>query len=255
MKAIFKDEYWKMVPLWMKNASKVEMKGLKLTTQIVKNQGLRRFRPSKTITPVVSSKSIYKVQSQYSEAFSENVIQKVFESEVLKFVNLSSMPVSRILRSEVLMFLERWLGLGDEESYQNYVLSFIKGFFTVIKVNNSIQMSTARESYSRKKIERNTVFGRKKWVDQEPRIKLPEIKNSKSVEFVQPRTSIKDIKEYVSKDKGDILRWITGNNPFKTVYQDQFHSRSLQAVSPLKKDFYTSTSIKLLPDIPLDKIN
>lgn len=256
MQQIFKPEYISSVALWCRNASKLELKGLKLTLQILKNQGLRRFRPPNHAThsnPLVSSKSLSKMQSQYNEAYSENVIQKVFESEVLKFVSLSSMPVSRILKAEALMFIERWLQLNDEEVYQNYVLSFIKGFFSVIKVNSTGMMSTARESFSRKKIERIPVFGRKKWIDLEARVKLPDIQMSKSVEMIQPRTSIKDVKEFVNRDKGDFLRWIPGNNPFKTVYQDQFHSRNLQMVTPVKKDFYTSTSVKLLPD--LNKVN
>jgi len=250
--AIFKDQYHFCVPLWVKNITKAEAKGLRLAAQIVKNQGLKKFRPSKTINPSVSSRTLLNHQSQYTEAFSENVTQRYLESEVFKFVSLSSMPISKTLRSEVLMFIERWLQLKDEDIYQNYVLGFIKGFFTVVKVNDSAMISTARESFSRKKIERIPVFGRKKWVDEEFRVKLPEIKAVKSLEFLKMRTCIKDVKEVACRDHVDIIKWVSGQNPFKTVYQDQFHPKGIQTIPYRKKDFYTSTSVKLLPDFSQD---
>lgn len=251
-KSIFKGQYHSCIPLWVKNITKAEIKGLRLATQIIKNQGLKKFRPSKTIYSSVSSKTLLNHQSQYTEAYGENITQRILESEVFKFVSLSSMPISNTIRPEALMFIERWLQLKDEDMYQNYILGLVKGFFTVVKVNDSGMISTARESFSRKKIERIPVFGRKKWVDEEIRVKLPEIKAAKSVEFLKMRTCIKDVKQVACRDHNDIIKWIPGQNPFKTVYQDQFHPKGIQTVPYRKKDFYTSTSVKLLPDLKED---
>lgn len=246
---IFKDEYHSKIPLWLKNLTKSEIKGLRLATQIIKNQGLKKFHPSKSMYPSVSSKALSKTQSQYTEAYGENITQKILDSEVFKYITLSSMPISKTLKPEALMFIERWLQLKDEDIYQNYVLGMIKGFFIVTKVNDTGMVSVARESYSRKKLERIPVFGRKKWVDEEVKVKLPEIKAAKSVEMVKMKTCLNEIKEVVCRDHKEIMKWVSGNNPFKTVYQDQFHPKTLQILPYKKKDFYTSTSVKLLPDL------
>lgn len=259
-KAIFKPEYHSALPVWLSNATKSEIKGLMLASKILANQGLKKFRPPKKASLndlAHSTKNLYKVQSQYAEAFNENVQQKIFESEVLKFVKLSALPIARSLRPEFLMFLERWISLDDSDHYQSLVLSLLRGFFSVMKVNTSLPISTTRESFSRKKIERIPIHGRKKFVNEEVRTKLPEIHRYKSVEVLDSRPSKgADMKKHLNRDHKDMIKWVPSANHFKTMYQDEYKVKNLLHQSPPRKDFYTSTSVKLLPDLdPLDRIS
>ena len=253
-KTLIRTEYHPSIKIWLSNAPKSEIKGLKLSHMVVQSQGLKRFKRRKNLDiglVALSAKRLYNPQSQYSEAYSENVLKKVFESEVLKFVKLSSMPISRTLKPDSLMFLERWLTLGDEDYYQNLLLSFLRAFYSVINVNFTSPISTSHETFCKKHIEKIPLHGRKKFYNEEPRVKLPEIiSHHRSQEvLVSKNTLIRDVKEIVNRDHKDLIKWVPGTNTFKTVYQDTFHTKTVQNVSPPRKDFYTSTSIKLLPDI------
>ena len=253
-KEILKVEYHSVISVWLSNAIKAEIKGLKIASIVCKQNGLKRFKPQnvKGIHEMPSShKNIFKYQSQYNEAYSENIIQKATESEVLKYVKLSNLPISRTLKPESLMFLERWLEIGDSNHYQTLLLSFLRAFISVCNINNSSPKSINHEDYVKKPIERNTVYARKKFFNEEPRIKLPEIHRHKSQEQLVTKVSfVKDIKTIVNKDHKDMIKWVPGVNTFRSMYQDTFHGRSVQFLTPMPKDFYISTSIKLLPDLP-----
>ena len=252
-KIIIRPEYHASLKIWLSNAPKSEIKGLKLAHLVVLRQGLKRFKPHKKHDigmVAISAKKLYNPQSQYNDAYSENVLKRVFESEVLKFVKLSSMPISKTLKAESLMFLERWLALGDEEYYQSLLLSFLRAFYSVINVNFTSPTSTSHETFSKKPIEKIAIYGRKKFYNEEPRVKLPEIiSHCKSQEvLVSKNTLIRDVKEIVNRDHKDLIKWVPGINTFKTMYQDNFYTKTVQNFSPPRKDFYTSTSIKLMPD-------
>lgn len=208
-KTIFKPEYHHIIPIWLSNANKNELKGFKVIMTIVNKQGLKRFKPLKTL-PVTeinaSRRTLLKVQSQYSEAFSENVNQKVFQSEILKHVNLSALPISRTLKAEVLMFIERWLGLNDLDHYQSLMLMCLRSFYSVSMVNTSLPISTTREAFSRKKIERVAAHGHKKFYNEEVKVKLPDIVKHRPTEIFVSKTSNKTIKEIVNKDHSDIIK-------------------------------------------------
>jgi hypothetical protein len=250
-KSILKTDYHFIIPIWLANAGKGELKGLKLIQIIIKNQGLKKFRPTKKKSlrdMTVMSKHVQKVQSQYSEAFSENVIQKVFESEVFKFMKLSDLPISKTLKPESLMFLERWLELDDSDHYRGLMLLFLRSFYGVSVVNLSLPISTTREIYSRKKIEKIPLHGRKKFYNKNPSFKLPEITRTNSLSSLNLKnTFAKDIKSIVCRDHKDLTKWVSPINGLTTAYQENFHTRSIEYIPVPKKDIYRSVSIKLLP--------
>lgn len=248
---IFKPEYHDTIETWLENASKAEIKGLKLTSMVVNKQGLKKFKPIKKegIELAMSTKNLYQHQSHYNEAFGENVTKKVYDSEVLKYVKLTTLPIARTLRPEVLMFLERWLKVEESDYYTNLTLQFIRGFFGVSHVNKSVPISTTREIYSRKKSERISKYGHKRFTENDIKIKFPEIKKSKTQGIIPMKATItKDVKDYVNRDHKDMIKWVSGTNPFKTMYQDEYYMKNLPQTVFTKKDFYVSTSVKLLPD-------
>ncbi|OMJ93660.1 hypothetical protein SteCoe_3359 [Stentor coeruleus] len=250
-KKIFKPEYHDTISIWIENASKSEIKGLKLTSIVIKKQGLKKFKPiEKPLQFAVSTKSLYKFQSHYNEAFGENVTKKVYDSEVLKYVKLSSLPISRTLRPEALMFLERWIEIEPTDFYTNFMLLFLRAFYSVSHINKSVPISTTREIFSRKKLERISIYGHKTYNENSMIFKLPEIKGTKSYSVLPIKASLtKDVKSFVNRDHKDMMKWVTGVNPFKTMYQDDYYMKTQGQNIVARKKEYVSTSLKLLPDL------
>lgn len=250
-KKIFKPEYHDTISIWAENASKPEIKGLKLTSIVIKKQGLKKFKPiKKQLQFVVSTKSLYKFQSHYNEAFGENVTKKVYDSEIFKHVKLSSLPISRTLRPESLMFLERWIEIEPTDFYTNFMLLFLRGFFSVSHINKSVPISTTREIFSRKKLERISIYGHKTYNENSINFKLPEIKATKSYSVLPIKAYLtKDVKNFVNRDHKDMIKWVSGANPFKTMYQDEYYMKTQGQNVVVRKKEYVSTSLKLLPDL------
>lgn len=247
---VIKFEYHSTIPVWLANTSKSEIKGLKIIQIVSQKQGCKRFKPK----PVHGLEKIQIIskkynQSQYNEAYNSNIKSKNPESDILKFVKLSTLQISKVLKSDSLYFIEKWLLLGDSEHYTELVLCFLRAFFSVIQVNCSSPLSTSQEMHSKKQIDRVSIYGKKKFADF-IKVTLPEIVRSSSQNtFTAKKPEFKEsAKLIVNKDHKDMIKMMPGINNFKSLYQDTFHGRSAQYVTALRKDFYCSTSIKLLPD-------
>ncbi|CAG9311875.1 unnamed protein product [Blepharisma stoltei] len=262
--SILLPNYKKYAKHWLANATKNEIKGLKIISYIIKCEGKKRFkRPS--MKPRISDlraaeNDIRKesMRSHYDIEFGVEQLKHISGSAILRYRKLSELSFSTILTKEALIYLERWIQLRDSEEYQTLLLNCLRGIYSCIKIQQNLPVTQTQESfywYSAEDQERVKQSNRN-FVQTAPtfykrsRRALSSI-NPGDITFEIPaydRSMSKERKLSGLRGNGDFTSWISNLNTGKvSLYQDSFSTHFSPIRSGRKSDFNTSVIIKVVP--------
>ncbi|CAG9312872.1 unnamed protein product [Blepharisma stoltei] len=255
---IFKEEYHDLIDIWLCNATKNELKGLKIIRAITKHHGQKKFRsskrPSANEIPQATEAMRNAMRSSYSMEFG-NLTSKVSSfNDIFKYSKLSTLPYATVLKSTPLWFIEHWLSLNDKEDFKILMLDALRGFHSVAKIQRYIPISIQKESYD--------------WKTPEPKLSmklhypvstvklsrktttLPPIEKRKSISEDVGRNTIsaKDIKDNMNRANKHLISWISGTTLANQSSYHEFFVPHNPKYNKVSKEHYISSSVKLLPD-------
>lgn len=263
-KSIISSQYAKYVDFWLKNATKNEIKGLKVIQSIIKSEGKKRFRHQvlKATTFDLKAAEIEfrkeAMRSNYDREFGMEQLKNISGSAILRFRKLSELAFASILTKEALMYLERWISLKDNEEYQTLMLNGLRGLYSVVKIQQNLPVTQTQESfywYSEEDQERVKQSNRK-FVQTAPNYykrsrRAVSQSNPAEITFEVPkydRSISKDRRISGLKGSGDFTSWISNLNTGKvSLYQDSFSTHFSPLRSCHKSDYNTSMAIKVVP--------
>mmetsp|Transcript_1994 Transcript_1994/g.4470 ORF Transcript_1994/g.4470 Transcript_1994/m.4470 type:complete len:277 (-) Transcript_1994:20-850(-) len=263
---ILKPELVKALSNWPSSASPDEIKGLKVITAVINHKGQKKFRSKPTtlhsdlptLAEVAADRRKKQLQSTYEANFSSSRDSEQ-KSAVLRYRRLSDLPCSTVLNPISLKFLEAWISLKDDTSYQELMLICLRSLAASINT------------------ERQAVTEQKKqyvWNDPSRILKAHRVDNvaqqlrSKSSAtqrpWIRPQTPKKtdmsiDVKVFSKLDldrmkqalirgSGAITSWMGAPMKQVSAYQDTYVTHFTRYHQPPPMDFYTSISLgRLIP--------
>ena len=117
-KSFLKQEHHHSIQHWLENASKNQLKGLRVIYAIVKHQNNKRFRPMKPNSKLSkSTKQLLLKQNIYSEDSSKPEFS----------------PFSVILKPSAFRCLQDWADSNSDQHWQSLVLECLQGMHSVFK--------------------------------------------------------------------------------------------------------------------------
>ena len=88
------------------------------------------------------------MQSFYKAEFCEDVESNAYECDIFKYKKLCEIKYSESLTDEAKVYLEKWISLRDDAKYLHFMLKCLQGFYSVIKINKGIALSTNQEVFT-----------------------------------------------------------------------------------------------------------
>jgi hypothetical protein len=253
---VLSEKVFPFIETFLSSATKNEIKGLKVVYSIQKHEGLKKFRPrpaqnDSVLSTVDQLKKKY-LKSNYNSEFCK---EQGPETGIFKYKKLSELKCSEVLSLKTLENIESWLMLKDDFYYQNLVLIFLRGIYSVFRSQEAFPTSSHRECYSWVKAAQ---VGKSQSPLKAPRkIREEKFQQKRSESYVESvvRTKKENFNESPKlravrglKGNGEITSWISNVNSKNTsLYQDTylpiFHKPNLSG----KSDFHTSVVFRLLP--------
>ena len=257
--SVLDSRVWPYINQFVSTATKNEIKGLKIVASIHKHQGKKKFRPSSKPSEPSFKNTIDILKTKYLQSYynSEYCKDSGPETDIFKYKALAELKCSEVLTPECLQNVQNWLNLKDEIRYQELLLSFLRGVFSVFRTQEAVPSSSHRESYGWVKSAGKSESPLKPIVGK---ISLPKVNTSqkrsestgermneqaRKISYESPKlTALRNL-----KGSGEIMSWISnihGRN--SSLYQDSFIPLYYQKANKSKNDFNTSVVFKLLPD-------
>lgn len=241
---------------FLASATKNEIKGLKIISSICKHEGRKKFRPRVSQNDSVLDTTLDNLKKKYlkSNYNSEFCKESGPETDIFKYKKLNELKCSEVLNGKCLEYVERWLGLKDDIYYQDHLLMFLRGIYSVYKSEESIPTSMHRESYSWVRAHRASASPNK--LVPLSKLKTPvQSKRSESLSLSKPvhnpsssRVSPQLQALKALRGNGELTSWISNvhskhTSQYQETYVPIFHKPSQQT----KSNFHTSVVCRLLP--------
>lgn len=250
---------WPYIDQFLSTGTKNEVKGLKIVASIHKYQGKKKFRPSSKPSVPSINNTIDILKTKYLQSYynSEFCKDSGPETDIFKYKALSELKCSEVLTPECLKNVQNWLDLKDEIRYQELLLSFLRGVFSVFKTQEAVPSSSHRESYGwiRSAGKSESPLKLKVAKISLPKVNATQKRSESTGEGMSkqvrktPNESPKLITLKNLKGNGEITSWISNIHGRNTsLYQDSFIPLYSQKVNKSKNDFNTSVVFRLLPD-------
>lgn len=244
---------------FLSTATKNEIKGLKIAASIHKHQGKKKFRPSSKPSEPMLNNTIDLLKKKYMRSYynSEYCKEGGPETDIFKYKKISELKCGEVLSNESLESIQKWLNLKDEACYQEYLLAFLRGVYSVYRSQEAVPSSSHRENFSWVRQTGKSESPLKSLVGK---ISLPKVvkRNERSESLAEGM--IKEKRETLNespklaalknlKGNKEITSWIS-NVPCRntSLYQDSFIPLFYQKAAAKKSDFNTSIVCRLLPD-------
>lgn len=244
---------------FLSTATKNEIKGLKIAASIHKHQGKKKFRPSSKPSEPMLNNTIDLLKKKYMRSYynSEYCKEGGPETDIFKYKKLSDLKCGEVLSSDSLENIQKWLNLKDEAVYQEYLLAFLRGVYSVYRSQEAVPSSSHRENFSWVRQTGKSESPLKSFV---AKVSLPQVakKNHRSESTTEgmkkeKRESLNESPKLAAlknlKGNKEITSWIS-NVPCRntSLYQDSFIPLFYQKTAAKKTDFNTSIVCRLLPD-------
>ncbi|OMJ81059.1 hypothetical protein SteCoe_18566 [Stentor coeruleus] len=259
-KRVFKEQYHSVLALWIDSAKSDEIKGLKVINCVIKHKGKKKFRPLSNSTYSIP-KNEEEIRQRTMTSFYKNDFCSEFhqiptKTHLLEKQKLSEMKYSEILTREALIYLESWLSLKDNHIYLQYLLSCLKGIYSVITIHKGSLTTINRQDYEKFKMQpvlkyRQIYNKTPQKNDVKPELRLKDRPHTNSCTpfgnttgkiFYEP-VYYQDRMKRIMKGSGDILKWTYEKNV--SSYQESFMGKTL--TNMVAKPFKSSVVVKLLP--------
>ncbi|OMJ94480.1 hypothetical protein SteCoe_2388 [Stentor coeruleus] len=259
-KRVFKESYHNFLTLWIDSAKPDEIKGLKVINSVIKHKGKKKFRPLNNPTFYIPTNEEEIRQrtmtSFYKNDFCSESHQTPTRPHLLEHQKLSEIKYSEILTREALIYLENWLALKDSQCYLHYMLSCLKGMYSVITIHKPSLITINRQDYEKFKMQpvlkyrqiynktpqRETIKPEIRLKDRPQTNSCTPFGNTTGKIFYEP-AYYQDRMKRIMKGSGDILKWTYEKNV--SSYQDNFMGKTLSNM--VAKPFKSSVVVKLLP--------
>ena len=251
---------------WTTSSSLNERKGLKIISSIYKYKGKKVFKTQPAgSTRLKSAESELKKRqfvSTYEQEYSGS--NKVRDANIFDYKKLEDMPCGSILNPVAIMFIQNWLDLKDEPSYQDLVLQCLRSIHAVINSSSGLiseshktfQWNDPSKNYSTHRIDQQasgilgvrSASANKPWVRPQSMEKAQT--NIKSVMFT--KEDLMKQKQSLIQGSGVIGTWVVAPaNPHVSSYQDTYVTHFNKYQKTVPPDFQTSISVgRLCPNIP-----
>lgn len=259
-KRVFKEPYHSFLSLWIDSAKSDEIKGLKVINCVIKHKGKKKFRPlnNPTYSIPTNEEEIRQrtMTSFYKNDFCSEFHQTPTRPHLLEQQKISEMKYSEILTREALIYLENWLALKDSQCYLQYMLSCLKGMYSVITIHKASLTTINRQDYEKFKMQpvlkyrqvynktpqRDIIKPEIRLKDRPQTISCTPFGNTTSKNFYEP-SYYQDRMKRIMEGSGDILKWTYEKNV--SSYQQSFMGKTLS--NTVAKPFKSSVVVKLLP--------
>jgi hypothetical protein len=255
-KLLFKVQIHEHLETWLNSCSPSELKGLKIIGSVVKNKGVKKFRPAQSEKPNIAKDIRNRTMTSfYKKDFCQELSPTGNNEDLFKFIKLKDLKYSSILEYETLLYLEKWIELKDDEKFVKMMLECLKGLFSVAGSKKNTFLTTNQANGSKiveKKFSASpSVEVSKKNYERKQNSALrarpvpshyKSISKSTNLYKFQPQFYENRMKSIMKGTEG-ILRWIHDKNA--SSYQDTFIGKLSQTQKI--KPFLGSTVIKLLP--------
>ena len=94
-------------------------------------QGSGCFTAKRSMSPEDYRKRLYK--TSYGHTFGRTVVD-TGDVTILKFINLSELPCSKVLNPTVLAYCQSWIEKEKEtQTYISKVIHFLRNFYTTVR--------------------------------------------------------------------------------------------------------------------------
>lgn len=255
------EEYFSYIPIWLSTATKNEIKGLKVVSAVVKNEGRKKFRPKQHPTESLLQNGADLLRKKYMKSNYEAEYcpdsQNNQQADILKYRRLNELKCTEVLKKLPLSYLENWLALKDEPNYQFLMLTFLRAIYSVAKSQTAIPNSSHREYFSWVKndnTQRNELTS--KSVERKDNQKSS---SNRRTESFSDAKKLHESPRYAGishrargiqalKGNGEITSWVSHLQGVKTsLYQDSFIPLFAKKIIAPKADFNTSIVCRLLP--------
>jgi hypothetical protein len=256
---IFQENYLKYISIWANSATPEEVKGLKVMSSVAKYKGLKKFKPINlhAVPNRDSSASPRPTESFYKTEHCNNMLRTSEAWHILNYKKLSQLNYALLLKKEVVLYLERWISLKDNQKYQDLMLSCLKGVYSVYKTYCESLTTTNQANFGIKYELKNI---KPALSSNQPRVaaKTPIGDNRKQSftkldttaankfnnTFFEPSYYQNRMKKIMRGSK-DIIKWVYDRNG--TSYKDNFVNKKFSKSQKISKALDSSTVIKLLP--------
>lgn len=256
-----KEEYKDYIQTWLNNASKNEIKGVKVIQAVIKNHGKKKFRPrtenpnkSFRLDPSYLRRTYMK--SAYNSSFCAEAENYISESKVLRHKKLHELHFSKILTKQALFFLERWIELKDSPHYLDCMMACLRGIYSVVKIQKGITDPLQRESYRWFTVqEMEKAFASKR---NNPRPVPVDTGNHRAqsqpamqrcLETSFEKSNSKEKRQTMLRGCGNLTGWNTFYEPKVTSYQNSFATQQNKSTRDSIPDYKTSTVMRVLPSL------
>jgi hypothetical protein len=260
LQQLLKPEFHQPLATWHNSASRDELKGLRVILSICNSKGQRRFKskvsPPRSDEPTLEEVDVKRHKRRFESAYESQFTaprEMAKKPSVFKYSSLHELPCSAILTNDALKYLQSWLGLKDDESYQEAVLVCLRSMAAMLSLSRQAMSENKQQFAWKKPSRRLRAFN--------PTLALRQLRSKTSTmrPVMKPQAAnkvnlsmeVKGItKEDIDKRKRVLMRGsgkITSGlgipmNPLSS-YQDTYVTHFTRYHQPKPRDFYTSISV------------
>lgn len=134
---------------WLKSAPKEELLGAKTLVSLSATFGSELLTDLSSSTHLRSQDTLLTtpIGSVYSLEYGQNHTSNQRYMELLRYHPIRELPCTAVLTTEALKWVEKWLELKDEEELRVALVGFLRGIYSVVKVNCVFPSSVQRSCY------------------------------------------------------------------------------------------------------------
>jgi hypothetical protein len=264
LRNIVKPEFLPSLASWTSTATRDEVKGLKIMDAICKYKGAKRFRikPTTARRVVPSLRELEEqmrrkqLQSTYVAEFAASKPDSL-KPAILRLRKLSDLPCSSVLSSVALRFLETWLELEDDVSYQELVLVSLRSIAATVNASRQAVSEQKKQfvwidpsrGFSPQRVSHVAAPTRSKSSRlTRPQLSSPTKADTSFDSKVFTKEDQDRRKRILIKGSGAITSWVGAPQHSATAYQDSYVTHITRYHQAPHPDFRTSISLgRLIP--------
>lgn len=276
MNEIIKPDYKRHIDDWLFDARVNERKGVFIVSQIIKYKGLKTFKSkldqseeSEELTLENAYKRYQKkaLCSSYQDEYCHTVDPKFKYNNILKFRKFDFINYSEMIINKYSEFITKWALIEEAEQYKEYVLDFVRSFYSTVKSNKPNYSAYTQfyenpkqtDLYSKHGCFMPEVFPKKNLMptldEMRERLNLDaskkRLENLKPIKYndlIQANEDVKQMKQVLINGNKNMLKGIFPNT-LSTTYLDLYKGQQDKKNNKFTKpDFYTSGIKGKVPD-------
>ena len=276
LEEIIKPQYKKNINDWLFDAKPNERKGLFVISKIIKHKGEKCFRDKLDQTKndeELTMENAYKryqkrtYSSSYKDDYFFTCDPKFRYNNILKHTKFDLLNYSEMIENKYSEYITKWALLEEAEQYKEWVLDFVRSFYSTCKSSLPNQTIYQKEYTNYKFSDQFTKHGvfippmnnKNTTVptveEMKERLGLQELKkkyelkeqNIKYNDNLQNQEEIIKMKKELVCGQKNLLKGIYADT-FNSHYKETFKGMSEKFKIHFKPDFYTSGVKGKLPD-------